>query len=378
MHADDTHAERFENSLPCHPLLSAFTDSFLFRERLRPSHPPVFFLPGTCEEKTAGQRIRAGGDKRAHDGLTLGAEESVFLVPHVPTIAPRCPTAVIVDKIKLLHFQKESKKMSAYHKRPALIIGVSVQITATVSAERATTIQHHTATFEDRPSAQSFPENAGSYGSGFAGTSVGSASHATYTVLAEVEGSILGLASGMPPRNCDSGLCISPGWRDPFWLKQGVTLDTAHRRKVVTTDVSNKGWGVLCEGKPTFCLWSEKESGLHINCLEMIAVCQACEFFLPDIRGHHVLVRSAIRSVVSYIKHQSGCILKRLCMLANNLLVWAQNNLHSLKACAGQVEPWSRHVFKKQCLLRGMDAPPTCGLENVGSLWQSSSRPLRL
>ncbi len=83
-----------------------------------------------------------------------------------------------------------------------------------------------------------------------------------------------------------------------------MILDTAHRRKVVTTDASNKGWGALCEGKPTFGLWSEEESGLHINCLEMLAVCHACQFFLPDIRGHHVLVRSDSRSVVSYINHK--------------------------------------------------------------------------
>ncbi len=36
-----------------------------------------------------------------------------------------------------------------------------------------------------RPSAQSFPEKAGPYGSVFAGTLVGSASHATHPVLAE-------------------------------------------------------------------------------------------------------------------------------------------------------------------------------------------------
>ncbi len=61
-----------------------------------------------------------------------------------------------------------------------------------------------------------------------------------------------------------------------------MILDTAHRRKVVTTDASNKGWGALCEGKPTFGLWSEEESGLHINCLEMLAVCRACQVFLPN------------------------------------------------------------------------------------------------
>ncbi len=128
--------------------------------------------------------------------------------------------------------------------------------------------------------------------------------------------------------------CVSAliRWRDPLWLTQGVILDTAHRRKVVTTDASNKGWGALCEGKPTFGLWSEEESGLPINCLEMLAVCHACQFFLPDIRGHHVLIRSDSRSVVSYINHQGGLVSKRLCTLAKNLLVWAQTNLRSLKA----------------------------------------------
>ncbi len=130
-------------------------------------------------------------------------------------------------------------------------------------------------------------------------------------------------------RACVSALARS---RDPFWLKQGVILDTARRRKVVTTDASNKGWGALCEGKPTFALWSEEESGLHINCLEMLAACQACQFFLPDIRGYHLLIRSDSRSVVSNMNHQGCLVSKRLCTLANDLLVWAQNNLRSLKA----------------------------------------------
>ncbi len=43
--------------------------------------------------------------------LALGTEESVFMDPHGPTIAPRCLTAVIVDKIKHMHFQKQSKNI---------------------------------------------------------------------------------------------------------------------------------------------------------------------------------------------------------------------------------------------------------------------------
>lgn len=44
---------------------------------------------------------------------------------------------------------------------------------------------------------------------------------------------------------------------------------------------------------------------LHINCLEMPAVFLALRTFLPDLRGHLVLVRSDNMAVVSYIIQQS-------------------------------------------------------------------------
>ncbi len=69
--------------------LSALADRFLFREWPRPSRPPVFFLPGTCEEKTAGQRISAPGWERAHAGsdpacLALATQRG-FSRPFFPT-----------------------------------------------------------------------------------------------------------------------------------------------------------------------------------------------------------------------------------------------------------------------------------------------------
>ncbi len=45
-----------------------------------------------------------------------------------------------------------------------------------------------------------------------------------------------------------------------------------------------------------------------------------------------MLIRSDSRSVVSYINHHGGLVAERLCMLVNDLLVWAQKNLRSLKA----------------------------------------------
>ncbi len=107
-------------------------------------------------------------------------------------------------------------------------------------------------------------------------------------------------------RNGDSGLCISPGpLEGPLLAKARRDLRHGAQKKSLV--------------KLTFGLWSEEESGLHINCLEMLAVSQACQFFLPDIQGQHVLVHSDSRSVVSYINHQGGLVLKRLCTLTNYL-----------------------------------------------------------
>ncbi len=121
-------------------------------------------------------------------------------------------------------------------------------------------------------------------------------------------------------------------WKNPRWMEKGVAMGLVHTRNVVTTDASNTGWGALCEGKPTFGHWSKAEKGFHINCLEMLAVCRACQFFLPDLIGRHVLIRSDNMSVVSYINHQGGVSSKRLFILAERLLEWAQLNLRSLRA----------------------------------------------
>ncbi len=65
---------------------------------------------------------------------------------------------------------------------------------------------------------------------------------------------------------------------------------------------------------------------------DLLAVCRACQFFLPDLIGRHVLIRSDNMSVVSYINYQGGVSSKRLFILAERLLEWAQLNLRSLRA----------------------------------------------
>ncbi|CAM4727891.1 unnamed protein product [Leuciscus chuanchicus] len=103
-------------------------------------------------------------------------------------------------------------------------------------------------------------------------------------------------------------------------------------RKVISTDVSNLGWGALFKGRPVFGQWSDQEKCLHINCLEMIAVENALRHFLPFLWGHHVLVRTDNMSVVAYMNHQGGIRSRNLNALAERLFVWAQHFLLSLRA----------------------------------------------
>ncbi len=62
---------------------------------------------------------------------------------------------------------------------------------------------------------------------------------------------------------------------------------------MVWGDASHTGWGALCEGRPDFCLWSKEEGSLHINCLEMLAVCGAHHGLIASKDNSHCLTYSS-------------------------------------------------------------------------------------
>ncbi len=121
-------------------------------------------------------------------------------------------------------------------------------------------------------------------------------------------------------------------WRQPWFLSQGPVLGAPCRRVTLATDASLTGWGAVMSGHPARGLWRGHHLAWHINRLEMLAVFQALKYFLPDLRGHHVLVRTDNTAVVSYINHQGGLRLRHLYRLAHQILVWALGKLLSLRA----------------------------------------------
>ncbi len=121
-------------------------------------------------------------------------------------------------------------------------------------------------------------------------------------------------------------------WRKPWFLNQGPVLGAPCRQLSLATDASLTGWGAVMSGRSARGLWSGRHLIWHINCLEMLAVFRALKFFLPDLRGHHVLVRTDNTAVVSYINHQGGLRSRPLYKLAHQILLWSQDKFLSLRA----------------------------------------------
>ncbi len=109
-------------------------------------------------------------------------------------------------------------------------------------------------------------------------------------------------------------------------------LGAPRRRVMLATDASLTGWGTVMSVHPARGLWSGHHLMWHINCLEMLAVFRALKHFLPDLRDRHVLVRTDNTAVVFYINHQGGLRSRPLYKLVQQILVWSQDKLLSLRA----------------------------------------------
>ena len=107
-------------------------------------------------------------------------------------------------------------------------------------------------------------------------------------------------------------------WLDPQNLTKGVPLKDPEFTHRVFTDASTKGWGAHWENHQVQGVWTQVESNLHINILEMRAVRLALQnFSFPA--GSSVLVASDNTTVVAYINHQGGTRSKSLWLECQSL-----------------------------------------------------------
>ena len=98
-----------------------------------------------------------------------------------------------------------------------------------------------------------------------------------------------------------------------WWLQedryhQGIPLKIDPPSHTIFTDASLSGWGahVEPEGLLFHGLWTEDQSRLHINVLEMKAIFLSLSQAVHKVKNTTVLVSTDNTTVVAYIRHQGG------------------------------------------------------------------------
>ena len=117
-------------------------------------------------------------------------------------------------------------------------------------------------------------------------------------------------------------------WNNPHIYNQGVPIRIPSHSHQLFTDASLSGWGAHLEPEGILFhgVWTQDQSQLHINLLEMMAISLALKQSLLHISQSTVLVSSDNTTVISYLSRQGGTHSPNLCLEVWNLLNWCLQN----------------------------------------------------
>ena len=119
-------------------------------------------------------------------------------------------------------------------------------------------------------------------------------------------------------------------WWDTEMSKwNGKTLLKREVDMVIDSDASLQGWGARCGTQTTRGAWSQRETALHINCLELLAATLAVQSFAKGQSRLNILLRIDNTTAVAYINHLGGTVSRELVNLTKNLWMWClERNIH--------------------------------------------------
>ena len=121
-------------------------------------------------------------------------------------------------------------------------------------------------------------------------------------------------------------------WLDENNVLSGQPLHPLQHALQLFTDASNEGWGVHLGDHTAKGVWSDSESQLHINFLELKVVLLALKKFEQQCWGQIILIATDNTTVVSYINKEGGMRSGSLCALLWRLLSWCNRRQIVLRA----------------------------------------------
>lgn len=101
-------------------------------------------------------------------------------------------------------------------------------------------------------------------------------------------------------------------------------IETPAVHVTIRTDASNSGWGALCENDNSFsqATWSQEETNLHINALELLAIQRGLASLCESSHNVHIHVKSDNSTAVAYVKKLGGNV-QHLNQITSDIWRWA-------------------------------------------------------
>ena len=120
-------------------------------------------------------------------------------------------------------------------------------------------------------------------------------------------------------------------WKDNVKGKNGKWIRLPKIDIYLETDASKSGWGANLDGVTTGGRWTQSESLLHINLLELMAVKFALQRLCHDLKHIHICIRSDNSSAVCYINNQGGSVMS-LFEVAKDIWLWCDRRNIAISA----------------------------------------------
>ena len=130
-------------------------------------------------------------------------------------------------------------------------------------------------------------------------------------------------SSKLIPLDLQSRLAIL-WWTNRDNLRRGVPVGTIDVECYLYTDSSTQGWGAHLQDLTASGIWSQDQSQLHINVLELQAIWLGLRAFSQRVENTRVALMSDNTSAVAYLRNQGGT--KSLAMndLATDICLWSE------------------------------------------------------
>ena len=113
-------------------------------------------------------------------------------------------------------------------------------------------------------------------------------------------------------------------WMETNRFVQGTSVHPPDPNAFLYTDASHYGWGAHQElmSLPFHDRWSEDQSQLRINMLEIMAICFTLKKAIKYIQNSCAMISTDSTTLVSNINKQGGTYSPNLCAEVLEILCW--------------------------------------------------------